>query len=164
MNSDIPSVYAIPGLFRLTNLIFEIPDLTQAPVVDERGIPARPVKKIAITMHLDGGGVRSRELSETYGGTSEATQNYEGHLALPDSDSLQRLQASLPADVNIWMSDNMPSSLVEGVTCPGTVNGQEGTIKLLPVEQTSIIAPYQAGFGDRVRIEFTRRIQWQGGA
>lgn len=159
----LPSVYSIPGLFRLTTMIFQVPDLTQPVVVNDRGNPTRPIKKIAVTAHLDGGGVRSREVSETYGSTTLATMNYEGHLALPDSAGLQKLQAELPVDVSIWMFDTLPPFLVEGTTTEGVINGQEGVIKVLPVEQTSIVAAYQAGFGDRLRIEFTRRTQWQEG-
>ena len=155
----IPSVYSIPGLFRLSTLVFEVPDRDKPATVDSRGNPVISTKLLAITAHLDGAGVRSLQSSEDYGNTSQSNMTYEGHLALPDSEGLQALQASYP-NAQIWMLDTMPPDLIEGQVCNGTINGQPGTIKILPIEQTSILAPYQAGFGDRVRLEFSRRQDW----
>lgn len=156
----IPSVYSIPGLFRLTVLILTVPDRTKPATVDDRGNPQIVTKQLALLCHLDGAGVRSLQASETYGNTSQSSMTYEGHLVIPDSSALLQLLTDISPEINIWMLDTMPPDVVEGLTCKASINGQEGTAKILPIEQTSLLAPYQAGFGDRIRVEFTRRQDW----
>lgn len=160
----IPSIYNIPGLFRLSTIVFSVPDTSQPETVDRLGNPIKPIKAIAVTMQLDRSGNQRARPDSEYGGFSRSDNIYEGHVVTPTAQKVQELQAELGVEVEIWQSDKMPPEIVEGITTEGSINGQSGTIRVLPVEQTAILAPYQAGFGDRARLELIRRQEWSSSA
>ena len=156
-----PSPFNIPGLFRLSTIVFKVPDTDQAETTDRYGNQAKPTRAIAVTMQLDQANGSQRESPDTdYGGFGRTGIIYDGHIVAPTDSKVEELQAELGVDVEIWQSDKLPPEVVEGVTTEGVVNGEAGVVRILPIAQTAILAPYQVGFGDRVRLELIKRQEW----
>lgn len=137
-----PSIFSIPGLFRLNLVLLELP--TGDFVIDDRGNRQNQIKKIWMYLQLDP--ARSTKGAATGdGATTETAVNYEGSI--------------VPCDVELdgfepWTSDRLPPELLPGTEVTARVNGMEGTLAFKPIVQTCFEPAYQAGFGDRVYVTF----------
>lgn len=147
-----PSVFSIPGLFRLNLVIVELP--TDNYAVDDRGNKEMLVRKVAFYLQLDP--VRSqagREGVDIVGSVRSGT-TYEGSLVGCDL---------LLDGVESWAQSTLPPELKAGTQIKAKINGQSGQLTFDDFPQTCITAAAQAGFGDRLRVSLTLNSEGNNG-
>ena len=125
------SVYAIPGLFQLAELTFDVP-IGKAAEEDERGYEVADTVPVTFYAQLDRSGYGRRVAETQKAGDSDLTYYYQGHIVRPQAYCCH---------------------LKEGMIGKGLVKGRSGRVKLVPVEQSSI-AGIEKIFGHRIALEF----------
>ncbi|NET55466.1 MAG: hypothetical protein F6K47_04515 [Symploca sp. SIO2E6] len=123
-------------LFNLSELTFKVKDSSS---LDSLGNPiSANDSTIVIKAQLDGIGFAKTLYiaSPDTGKTDETDITYIGHCVEPRS---------------------LPPEIKAGAVGTGVVNGEEGEIRLLPVDQPSIGLARRV-FGDRIKIKFIRRV------
>ncbi|NEP62465.1 MAG: hypothetical protein F6K31_36975 [Symploca sp. SIO2G7] len=117
-------------LFNLSELTFTIMDGTS--LLDSLGNPiSANDSTIIVKAQLDGIG-----FTNDTGNTDDTDVTYVGHCVEPRS---------------------LPPEIKAGAVGTGIVNGEEGEIRLLPVDQPSIGLARRV-FGDRIKIRFIRKV------
>ena len=137
-----PSVFSIPGLFRLNLVLLELP--TGEYTIDDRGNRQNVVKKLWMYLRLDPAKFNTQGVTGD-GDTSETINAYEGSI-VPCQLELDGFEP--------WNSDRLPPELLPGTEVAARVNGIDGTLSFKPIGQTCFEPAYQAGFGDRVAVTF----------